>query len=61
MHYTYRTCPCGPIRGIGTAGYDLFKAVPYAHADRWESPVPVTQWEGEFDATQAKGKPFPGM
>lgn len=51
MHYTYRTCPCGEIRGIGTEAYDLFKSVPYAKADRWESPVPVTHWEGTFDAT----------
>ncbi len=52
MHYEYRTCPCGAIRGIGTEEYALFKGVPYAQAERWEAPVPVTQWEGEFDGTR---------
>ena len=51
MHYTYRNCPCGPVQGIGTDEYDLFKGIPYARAMRWEPPVPVTQWEGELDAT----------
>lgn len=51
MHYVYRECPCGPIRGIGNKTYDMFRSVRYANAQRWEAPVPVTQWEGEFDAT----------
>lgn len=51
MHYSYRTCACGTVKGIGAAEYDLFKGIPYAHAQRWEPPVPVTQWQEELDAT----------
>ena len=51
MYYAYKECPCGELRGIGTNEYELFKGVPYAHAERWESPVEVTQWDGQFDAT----------
>ena len=51
MEYVYRTCACGNIRGIGKKEYDLFKGIFYATAERFEPPVPVTSWEGTYDAT----------
>ena len=49
-----RTTPCGVISGTacqwpGTAAY---KGIRYATAGRWEFPVPVTHWDGVYDATQ---------
>ncbi len=58
MHYTYVTCPCGDVRGIGTDNYELFKGIPYAQAERWESPRDVTHWEGVWDGT-VQGKACP--
>ena len=58
MYYAYKKCPCGELRGIGKNEYELFKGIPYANADRWEPPVPVTKWEGCFDAT-VQGKACP--
>ena len=52
MKYVYCTCPCGELKGIGAGDYNLFKGIPYATAKRWEAPVEVTGWEGEFDATR---------
>ena len=51
MEYIYKNCPCGQIVGIGKKDHNLFKGIYYAHADRFEPPVPVTQWEGVYDAT----------
>ena len=53
MDYIVNT-PCGPVRGCagrvpGTAAY---KGIRYATAGRWEYPVPVTGWDGIYDATQ---------
>jgi len=53
MNYIVST-PCGEVRGCpgknpGTAAY---KGIRYATADRWEYPVPVTHWEGIYDATR---------
>ena len=53
MDYIVNT-PCGPLRGCegrvkGTAAY---KGIRYATAGRWEYPVQVTSWEGEYDATR---------
>ena len=47
------TTPCGTLRGTagkieGTAAY---KGIRYATAGRWEYPVQVKHWEGEYDAT----------
>lgn len=52
MDYRVNT-PCGPVRGTagrlpGTAAY---KGIRYATAGRWEYPVQVTGWEGEYDAS----------
>ena len=47
------TTPCGALRGTagknpGTAAY---KGIRYATAGRWEYPVQVKHWDGEYDAT----------
>ena len=52
MDYIVNT-PCGALRGVagknpGTAAY---KGIRYATAGRWEYPVQVKHWEGEYDAT----------
>lgn len=49
-----RDTPCGPIRGIPAraAGVTAYKGIRYATAGRWEYPVPVTHWEGVYDATR---------
>ena len=51
MQYIHKTCACGEIVGIGKKDHDLFKGIFYAHAERFEPPVPVTSWEGVYDAT----------
>lgn len=51
MNYTYRKCPCGTAKGIAKEDYDFFKGIPFARAERWEAPVPVTKWDEEFNAT----------
>lgn len=43
---------CGTIKGIQMPGYQLFKGIRYATANRWERAQIVTQWEGEYDATE---------
>ena len=46
--------PCGPVRGTGCKlpGVAAYKGIRYATAGRWEYPVQVTHWDGEYDATQ---------
>ena len=53
MEYIVHT-PCGDVQGVpgrvqGTAAY---KGIRYATAGRWEYPVPVTHWDGVYDATR---------
>ncbi len=53
MDYIVST-PCGALRGTagrvpGTAAY---KGIRYATAGRWEYPVQVTHWDGEYNATE---------
>ena len=45
--------PCGAVRGTAgrVPGTVAFKGIRYATAGRWEYPVEVTAWEGEYDAT----------
>lgn len=43
---------CGPIEGIETSEYRVFKGIRYATADRWSAPVAVTKWENTYDATE---------
>ncbi len=52
MEYLANT-PCGPVRGTAgrIPGTVAFKGIRYATAGRWEYPVEVTSWEGEYDAT----------
>ena len=47
-----RQTPCGPIAGTpaGAPGVTAYKGVRYATAGRWEYPVPVTCWEGVYQA-----------
>ena len=47
-------CPCGDIKGLDMGEYCEFRGVKYASAGRWEYPVQVTNWDGEFDATYHK-------
>ena len=51
MEYIYKNCACGLIVGIGKKDHNIFKGIYYAHAERFEPPVPVTTWEGTYDAT----------
>ena len=52
MEYIIST-PCGQLRGAAgrAAGTVAYKGIRYATAGRWEYPVPVTRWEGIYDAT----------
>lgn len=49
-----RTTPCGVISGTACQwpGLAAYKGIRYATAGRWEFPVPVTHWDGVYDATQ---------
>lgn len=43
---------CGKIKGVKSEeGIQQFRGIRYAHADRWEYPEEVKQWEGIYDAT----------
>lgn len=46
--------PCGPVRGVpgGAPGVAVFKGIRYATAERWKYPVPITAWEGTYDASR---------
>lgn len=44
--------PCGKVKGLQYDGYRLYKGIQYATCQRWEPAVPVTAWEGVYDATQ---------
>lgn len=49
-----RTTPCGVISGTACQwpGITAYKGIRYATAGRWEFPIPVTHWDGVYDATQ---------
>ena len=49
-----RTTPCGVISGTSCQwpGIAAYKGIRYATAGRWEFPIPVTHWDGVYDATQ---------
>jgi len=42
----------GLVHGGTTDGLRMFKGIPYATAQRWQEPRPVTPWSGVRDATQ---------
>ena len=43
--------PCGDVQGVeGRQGCRAFKGIRYATAGRWEYPVPVTHWDGVYNA-----------
>lgn len=52
MDYRIQT-PCGELQGCAgrIPGVAAYKGIRYAVAGRWEYPVPVTAWEGVYDAT----------
>lgn len=41
----------GKLRGYEYNGITIFKGVPYAQAERFHAPEPVTPWKGILDAT----------
>ena len=49
-----RTTSCGVISGTACQwpGIAAYKGIRYATAGRWEFPVPVTHWDGVYDATR---------
>lgn len=53
MEYIVHT-PCGDVKGTAgrVSGTAAYKGIRYATAGRWEYPVPVTHWEGVYEATQ---------
>ena len=44
---------CGEIRGTTCQwdGVTAYKGIRYATAGRWEYPIPVTHWDGVYEAT----------
>ena len=36
----------GKILGYNEDGINIFKGIPYAHAERFEMPVEVEDWDG---------------
>lgn len=50
--------PCGEIKGLQYSGYKLFRGIRYANAERWEPAVPVTAWDGVYDATAWGPRPM---
>ncbi len=42
----------GTVRGTVTGEHRLFQGIPYATADRWETPVPAKAWKGIRNATR---------
>ena len=51
---------CGNVIGIKTGSGNIFQGIPYAEAERFEYPVPVTDFGGTFDATK-KPLEFPQL
>lgn len=50
--YVRLETPCGPIKGLRREDHLLFQGVKFADAGRWEAPVVVERWDGEYDATR---------
>ena len=48
------TTPCGQVQGTicRLENVTAFKGIRYATAGRWEYPVPVTHWDGIYDASE---------
>ncbi|MBE6835606.1 MAG: carboxylesterase family protein [Ruminococcaceae bacterium] len=46
------TTALGKIRGVETENCIEFRGIRYATAERWKMPVPVTKWDGVYDATE---------
>lgn len=43
----------GPVQGVATESHHLFQGIPYATAQRWQAPQPVSPWIEPLDATAA--------
>lgn len=51
----YINTPCGPIQGTASLkeeGIGIYRGIRYATAKRFCYPVPVTHWDGVYDATR---------
>lgn len=48
----FRQTRCGAIQGNIKEGYEEYLGIRYATAGRFEYPVPVTSWQGVYDATR---------
>ena len=48
------TTPCGQVQGTACRldNVTAFKGIRYATAGRWEYPVPVTHWDGIYNAVE---------
>lgn len=51
---------CGEVTGLSTGEGVIFQGIPYATAERFAYPVPVTDFGGVFDATK-KPLEFPQL
>lgn len=43
---------CGDIKGLVFEGYNEYRGIKYATAERWKYPTQVTKWDGVYDATE---------
>lgn len=46
--------PCGELIGLKDDDCLEFRGIEYAKSKRWEYPVQITSWQGEYDATYFK-------
>ncbi|MGN0457901.1 MAG: carboxylesterase family protein [Eubacterium sp.] len=51
MNYISIKTKCGDIKGLDQEDCYEFRGIKYADAKRWEYPVEIKQWQGEYDAT----------
>ena len=45
------SCPCGQVKGQKLQNAFLFRGLPYAETERFQSPVLIRHWEGVHDGT----------
>ena len=45
------SCPCGQVKGQKLQNAFLFRGIPYAGTERFQSPVLIRHWEGVHDGT----------
>lgn len=44
-------CPCGQVKGLKKGEAYLFRGLPYAVTERFQSPVLIRRWDGVHDGT----------